>query len=156
MTKPLKTITGSNFQIISPDKLKPSATNARRHTDDQVMRIAESIGKFGQVMPILVAKDMTIIAGHARCEAAKKLGLKTVAIIRIDHLNPAQIRAYTIADNRLAELASWDGAILAAEFEFLMEAELNGELDTSITISRPRRRRFSSRAQAGLHSLRWL
>ncbi len=135
MTKPLKTITGSNFQIISPDKLKPSVTNARRHNDDQVMRIAESMREFGQVMPILVTKDMTIIAGHARYEAAKKLGLKTVAIIRIDHLNPAQIRAYTIADNRLAELATWDESILAAEFEFLVEAEFNGELDTSITIT---------------------
>lgn len=135
MTKPIKTITGQNFQLTSPDKIKPYENNARKHSDEQINQITESMREFGQVTPILVGKDMRIIAGHARWEAAKRLGLKTVAIVRIDHLTDEQVRLYTIADNRLAELASWDEGILAAELSFLMEAELNGHIDTEITIS---------------------
>ncbi len=135
MTKPIKTITGQNFQLISPDKLKPYEKNARKHSDQQITQIADSMREFGQVTPILVNKSMRIIAGHARWEAAKRVGLKTVAIVRIDHLTDAQIRLYTIADNKLAELATWDEAMLASEFAFLMEAEVNGEIETSTTIT---------------------
>jgi DNA modification methylase len=135
MTKPFKTITNKNFQLISPNKLTPYENNARQHSDDQIMRIAESMREFGQVTPILVNKNRRIIAGHARWEAAKLIGLQTVAIVRIDHLTDAQIRLYTIADNKLAELATWDEAILAGEFSFLMEAELNGEIENATTIT---------------------
>lgn len=100
MTSKLKTITDQNFQLISPDKLKPNESNARQHGEEQIMLIAESMQEFGQVMPILVDKGLRIIAGHARWEAARKIDLRSVAIIRIDHLAEEQFRLYTIAELR--------------------------------------------------------
>lgn len=135
MTKKLKTITDQNFQLIAIDKIKPYENNARKHDDAQIARIAESMQEFGQIVPILVNKDMQIIAGHARWEAAKRINLKTIAAIRIDHLTKEQVRLYTIADNRLAELATWDEAMLAIEFDFLMEAELDMSLTMPITVT---------------------
>jgi ParB-like chromosome segregation protein Spo0J len=63
---------------------------------------------FGFVNPLLIDEDNQVIAGHGRLEAANRLGLPTVPVVRVKHLTPAQRRAYVIADNRLAELAEWD------------------------------------------------
>jgi len=103
-------------------RLRPYACNPRTHSDDQVAQIAASIVEFGWSNPILAAGDGTVIAGHGRLEAARKLGLDTVPVIVLDHLTPAQRRAYVIADNKLALNAGWNEEILAAELH-----ALNGE-----------------------------
>jgi len=107
------------------DRLRAYARNARTHGDDQVARIAASMG----TVPVLVDGDGGVIAGHGRLLAAHRLGLDSVPVIRLDHLTPAQVRAYRIADNRLTDLGAWDDEILASELH-----ALNGEgFDLTLT-----------------------
>ena len=103
------------------DELRPYARNPRTHSDDQVAKLAASLVEFGWTMPILVNDELEVIAGHGRILAARRLGLDAVPVIRLAHLTPEQVRAYRIADNKLALDAGWDEELLAAEFH-----ELNG------------------------------
>lgn len=99
--------------------LIPYAANSRTHSDAQVAQIAASIKEFGWTNPILVDGDNTIIAGHGRLLAARKLGIEEVPAIILDHLSKAQQRALVIADNQLALNAGWDIDMLKAEIEDL-------------------------------------
>ena len=99
--------------------LIPYAANSRTHSDAQVAQIAASIKEFGWTNPILIDGDNTIIAGHGRLLAARKLGLEEVPAIILDHLTKAQQRALVIADNQLALNAGWDMDMLKAEIEDL-------------------------------------
>lgn len=100
-------------------KLLPYARNARTHSDDQVAQIAASIAEFGFTNPILAGSDGIIVAGHGRLAAAQKLGLEQVPVVVLDHLSATQRRALVIADNRIAENAGWDDAMLRIELEAL-------------------------------------
>ena len=100
-------------------ELIPYASNSRTHSDAQVAQIAASIKEFGWTNPILVDGDNSIIAGHGRLLAARKLGMKEVPVIVLDHLTKAQQRALVIADNQLALNAGWDMDMLKAEIEDL-------------------------------------
>ena len=111
--------------------LKNNPRNARTHTKYQVRQIANSITEFGFTNPVLLDHNNTIIAGHGRVAAAKQLGLSRVPAIRLEDLTPDQVRAYVIADNRLAEKAGWDQAILAIELQHLMTIE--SDFDVTIT-----------------------
>ena len=111
--------------------LKPYANNPRTHTKKQIRQIAESIRTFGWTNPVLVDANDRIIAGHGRVEAAKLLGIPTVPVLRIEDLSEAQLKAYVIADNKLAELAGWDEQILAEELQLL--TELNLDFDIEVT-----------------------
>jgi ParB-like chromosome segregation protein Spo0J len=102
--------------------LIPYAANSRTHSDAQVAQIAASIKEFGWTNPILIDGDNTIIAGHGRLLAARKLGLDTVPAIILDHLTKAQQRALVIADNQLALNAGWDMDMLKAEIEDLSDS----------------------------------
>lgn len=97
------------------DQLAPYERNARTHSPEQVAQIAASIAEFGFTNPILVSGDCTVIAGHGRLEAAKQLGLEEVPVVVLDHLTPAQRRAYVLADNKLALNAGWDISLLQEE-----------------------------------------
>jgi len=108
-----------NIEHIPVDRLVPYARNARTHSDEQVAQIAGSIAEFGFVNPILVGADDVIIAGHGRLLAARKVGLTDVPVIRLGHLSETQRRALVIADNRIAENASWDEDMLRLELEEL-------------------------------------
>jgi len=99
--------------------LIPYAANSRTHSDAQVAQIAASIKEFGWTNPILIDGENTIIAGHGRLLAARKLGLDEVPAIILDHLSKAQQRALVIADNQLALNAGWDIDMLKAEIEDL-------------------------------------
>ena len=99
--------------------LIPYAANSRTHSDAQVAQIAASIKEFGWTNPILIDGDNTIIAGHGRLMAARKLGMEEVPAIILDHLTKAQQRALVIADNQLALNAGWDIDMLKAEIEDL-------------------------------------
>src|SRR5271169_1775755 len=96
-------------------ELKNNPRNARTHSKHQVRQIADSIKTFGFTNPVLLDHSNTIIAGHGRVAAAKLLGISGVPTIRLENLSPDQVRAYIIADNRLAENAGWDKSILAIE-----------------------------------------
>ena len=106
-------------------KLVPYARNARTHSDEQVAQIAASIVEFGFTNPILAGSDGVIVAGHGRLAAAQKLGLDTVPVVVLDHLTPTQRRALIIADNRIAENAGWDDAMLRIELQSLKEDGFN-------------------------------
>ncbi len=80
---------------------KPDPRNTRTHSQQQIRQVADSIEQFGNVNPSLIDEADRIIAGHARLEAAKQLGLKTVPVIRLSHLTEHQKRALAIADDRL-------------------------------------------------------
>ncbi len=109
--------------------LVPYARNARVHSKKQLHQIAASIQEFGFTNPVLIDRTNTILAGHGRVAAAKLLGLAEVPTIRIEHLTPAQKRAYVIADNRLALNAGWDPDILRIEFAELSRLDLDFDLD---------------------------
>jgi hypothetical protein len=107
------------------ERLIAYVRNARTHSDDQVAQIAASIAEFGFVNPVLIGTDDVIVAGHGRVLAAKRLGLPEVPVIVLDHLNEAQRRALVIADNKLAENAGWDEAMLRAELAALREEDFD-------------------------------
>ncbi len=109
----------------STDKLVPYARNARTHSEEQVAQIAASIVEFGFANPILAGSDGVIVAGHGRLAAAQKLGLETVPVVVLDHLTPTQRRALIIADNRIAENAGWDDAMLRIELQSLQDDGFN-------------------------------
>ncbi|MBS0232296.1 MAG: ParB N-terminal domain-containing protein [Proteobacteria bacterium] len=111
--------------------LKAARRNARTHSAKQLSQIAKSIKTFGFVNPILIDIDGHIVAGHGRAEAARKLGLSKVPVICLDHLSRSELRAYAIADNRLAELAGWDKDILALELADLVT--IDDDFDVSVT-----------------------
>ena len=103
------------------DALVPYARNARTHSEAQVALIAGSIREFGFTSPLLIDGENGIMAGHGRLLAARKLGLAEVPVIELAHLSPAQKRALVLADNKLAERAGWDEALLALEAGELAE-----------------------------------
>jgi len=96
-------------------ELHPYQNNPRTHTRDQIAKVVRSIREFGWTNPILLDRDGMVVAGHARLEAAKSMGLTEVPTICLSHLSPAQVRAYVIADNQLALDASWDEELLRLE-----------------------------------------
>src|ERR1039457_79685 len=112
-------------------ELKNNPRNARTHSKHQIRQIADSIKAFGFTNPVLVDHGNTIIAGHGRVAAAKLLGLSQVPAIRLEDLSPDQVRAYVIADNRLAEKAGWDKSILAIELQHLLT--IDSDFDVTIT-----------------------
>ncbi len=107
------------IEIWTLDRLVPYDRNPRTHSDEQVIKIAASIVEFGFVNPILVDSQDGIIAGHGRLLAARKLEMAAAPVVVLDHLTPAQRRAYVIADNRLAELGGWDEDLLRQELQEL-------------------------------------
>jgi ParB-like chromosome segregation protein Spo0J len=113
-----------------PSRLKSRARNPRTHTAKQIKQIAASIKEFGFVNPILTDSGDEIIAGYARAKAAQLIGMSDVPTVCVDHLTPAQIRAFVIADNRLAENAGWDRQLLALE---LQELSIEPNFDITIT-----------------------
>ena len=119
---------GVRIEMLPISEVKPRERNPRKHPAEQIESLAKSIKEFGFTAPVLIETDGTLIAGHGRIEAAKKAGLEIVPCLRVGHLTPDQVRAYVIADNKLALNASWDEELLAAELSSLQES-----FDLSIT-----------------------
>lgn len=109
------------------EKLIPYAKNARTHSDEQVAQIARSIKEFGFNNPVLVDKDNSIIAGHGRVMAARKLGMDKVPVVILDHLTESQRKAYILADNRIALNSGWDSSMLFVELQ-----DLKDDIDLSL------------------------
>lgn len=123
------TIRELGVETVPVSTLEPFARNPRTHTKKQIRQIARSIETFGWTNPILIDGAGGVIAGHGRLEAAKLLGIERVPIIRLADMSEAQIRAYVIADNRLAELAGWDDDLLAIELQALTEIDLDFDIE---------------------------
>ncbi len=113
-------------------ELRPYTENARTHSRHQIRQIAESIRVFGFTNPILIDSKNRVVAGHGRLEAAKLLGWIEVPTICLENLTEEQIRAYVIADNKLAENAGWDKSILAIELQHLLTLDC-ADFDVTIT-----------------------
>ncbi len=94
----------------------------------RVSQIARSIENFGFVNPILVGEDKVIVAGHGRLLAAQELGMQTVPVIVLGHLDDVQRRALVLADNKLAENAGWDEELLRLELQALDELDFDLDL----------------------------
>lgn len=118
----------TQIELLLVSSLIPYARNSRTHSDEQVAQIAASIREFGFTNPVLIDANGTIIAGHGRVLAAKKLGLIEVPCLRLGRLTPSQIRAYVIADNKIALNAGWDDEMLKAELLTLQEEGFNTDL----------------------------
>lgn len=115
----------SRLELWSVDRLVPYDRNARTHSEEQIQQIAASIQEFGFTNPILVDGKDGVIAGHGRLEAARELGLSEVPVVVLDHLTPAQKRAYVLADNQLALNAGWDSSVLQEELAALSLADFD-------------------------------
>lgn len=123
------------------DKLIPYAKNSRTHSDEQVAQIAASIKEWGFTTAVLVDESGSIIAGHGRLMAARKLGLTSLPVMVAKDWTDAQKRAYVIADNKLAINAGWDNDLLALELGELgdlgFDLELTGFTDEEIKALMP-------------------
>ncbi len=113
---------------ISIDNIIPYPNNARTHSDEQIKQISKSIKEFGFNNPILIDPSNALIAGHARLEAAKILGLAQVPTITLSHLTPAQKKAYILADNRIALNSGWSAEMLKLEFDSLIADDFDLDL----------------------------
>lgn len=117
------------------EAIKPYPRNNRIHTDKQVDLIARSIQEFGFINPVLVDENTNIVAGHGRYEAALRLGMCHVPTILLEHLNEAQVKAYRIADNRIAELSSWDDDKLRMEIIDLSSLDFTDDLGFDLSLT---------------------
>ena len=111
--------------------LRASAGNPRTHSRRQKEQLARAIKRFGFTVPVVVDEEGAILAGHARVEVARMLGMVEVPTIQLADMSEADKRAYVIADNKLAQNAGWDSALLKAEFEFL--TTLDFDFDVAVT-----------------------
>jgi ParB family transcriptional regulator, chromosome partitioning protein len=103
------------------------ARNPRKN-DHAVDKVAAAIREFGFRVPILAKSDKTVVDGHLRLKAAKKLGLETVPVMLCDDMTDAQIKAFRISVNRVAEFAEWDDELLRVEFAELADMGFDLEL----------------------------
>lgn len=103
------------------------ARNPRKN-DHAVDKVAAAIREFGFRVPILAKSDKTVIDGHLRLKAAKKLGLEVVPVMLCDDMTDAQIKAFRISVNRVAEFAEWDNDLLRIELDELSEMDFDVEL----------------------------
>lgn len=109
---------------INPNDLIPYDRNSRVHNDYQINQIKKSIEHFGFVNPVLINGN-NIVAGHGRTRAAKELGLTEIPAIDVSNLSEEQLRAYVIADNKIATNAEWDQEILRMELDALKELDFD-------------------------------
>jgi DNA modification methylase len=111
--------------------MRANPRNARKHSGKQIEQIAASICRFGFIGAIIIDEHRTVLAGHGRLAAAKLLGLRRVPCVQVDHLDETAKRAYALAENRLAELSSWNDEFLKLE---LAELEtLGSDFDLEVT-----------------------
>ena len=113
-----------NIKEVNITDIHPYENNPR-HNDEAVQAVAESIREFGFKVPVVIDRDGVIVAGHTRIKAANLLGLNTVPCVIADDLTEEQIKAFRLADNKTAELATWDEEALARELEAITEIDMS-------------------------------
>jgi DNA modification methylase len=111
------------LETLRIDALKPDPNNARTHDDANLKAIEGSLSQFGQRKPIVISQDNVIVAGNGTVEAAKRLGWTEIEAVRVPaDWDAERIKAFALADNRTAELASWDTEILNKQLQELAQA----------------------------------
>jgi DNA modification methylase len=113
------------FECVSPASLAANPRNARQHDHRQIGKLTDSIRKFGFLTAVVADHRNILLCGHARVEAAKQLRLPAIPVIRVSHLNESEKRAFMLADNRLAEIATWNKQFLRSELQFLSDLDLD-------------------------------
>jgi len=119
------------IEQLSTGRLKLDPRNPRRHSPRQVKQIARSIEGFGFNVPVLIDSENKVLAGHGRVLACQQLGIFDVPVIRLEHLTPAQARAFNIADNRLTENAQWNDQLLGEIFQELSAQEIDFDIEVT-------------------------
>jgi DNA modification methylase len=122
-------------EYLPPECLRADPKNARTHDKRQTDLAVKTIRRIGFRAPVLVSEDLEIDAGHLRVTAALRLGLKSIPVIRLTGMTPAERRAFRLADNRLAELAGWDREILAGELLALEDLKFDEPEVTGFTLA---------------------
>ncbi len=115
------------IELVPIETLRPYEKNPRTHPKAQIKLIEASIRRFGVINPAVVDAEGNVICGHERLEALKRLGFKTIPVIRVEHLTDDEVRSYRLCDNRIAESAGWDRELLGFEIQHLVE--VNFDLD---------------------------
>jgi ParB/RepB/Spo0J family partition protein len=113
------------------DEVKPDPRSPRRHTRKQIKQLARSIKELGFRIPILIDHEDNVISGHARILACKELGWSELPTIPVEDLSEAKRRALMLADNRLAENATWDERLLAEQLKDLSLADLDFSIEVT-------------------------
>lgn len=112
-----------NLEYLDINSLVPYSFNPRDNAA-AVDSVAASIRNFGFIIPVIVDAENVLVAGHTRVEAAKKLGMPEVPVVRATHLTEEQINAFRLIDNKVAELAKWDFDLLSGEIAKLSDSGL--------------------------------
>lgn len=125
-----------NLQIeyVNIKTVKPYHKNARHNDGEATEKVAASIKAFGFQQPILVDDNNVIITGHTRLKAAISLGIDIIPIAHAVNLTDEQIKAYRLADNRVAEYSTWDAELLnveLGEFETIDMSQFGFELSVT-------------------------
>lgn len=120
--------TTTEMQLVPLSKLVPYVNNARTHSPEQLTKLRSSLREFGFINPVIIDRDLNVIAGHGRIAAAKEEGITEVPCVFVDYLTEAQKKAYILADNRMALDAGWDEEMLRIEIESLQGADFDVSL----------------------------
>lgn len=118
-----------DIRHLPPGALTAVGRQARTHSRQQIKKIIDSIRAFGFSVPVIVDEQDKVIAGNARVEAAIQLGLDTIPVVTLSHLDAAQKRAFVLAENKLASEAGWDKKVLGLEFSELLEIDLDFSIE---------------------------
>lgn len=112
------------IEYVDIDSIKPYENNPR-HNEEAIPYVMNSIKEFGFKNPIIIDKNNVIIAGHTRLESAKRLGMKEVPIIHADDLTEEQVKAFRLADNKVAEKSLWDYTKLDEELDNILDIDMS-------------------------------
>ena len=114
------------IEYLNVDDLKPYKNNAKKHDDEDVQAIINSIREFGMIDPVGIwGKDNIIVEGHGRLMACKNLGIEEIPCIRLDNLTNEQRKAYTLAHNKTAELSGWFEDMLKSELDSIEKIDMS-------------------------------
>lgn len=103
-------------------EVTPYERNAKKHPQEQIEYIANSLKRFGWKQPLVVDKDGVVVVGHGRLLAARKLGYERVPVLYADDLTEDEIKAFRLADNKTSE-SEWNDELLELELEELSELD---------------------------------
>lgn len=119
------------IEWVTVDSLRRNPHNPRTHSARQIRLLALSIEAFGFVVPAIIDGEGIVLAGHARLIAAEQLGLVQVPAIRVSNLSQEQMKAFVVADNRLAEIAAWDRQLLGKVLDQLAAIDLDFSIEAT-------------------------
>jgi len=112
------------IEYVDINSIKPYKKNPRKN-EEAIPYVMESIKQFGFKNPVILDKDNVIVAGHTRIESAKRLGITEIPCIYADDLTDEQIKAFRLADNKVAEIAEWDIDLLDTELDDILNIDMS-------------------------------